>query len=52
MQIVQGGKPAPEPKEDPTIKYMLITHSDLDEMLKRGEITPDQYAKLIEEVPL
>ena len=52
MKIIKGGKPSPVEPEDTFLADLLLTHTELDDRLIRGEITRDQYAKLIEEVPI
>jgi hypothetical protein len=51
MQIIQGGKPDPEPVEDTFLEDILLTPEKLKSYLDHGLLTQDQYDKLIEEVP-
>ena len=50
MEIIKGGKPDPEPEEDTFLYDLLLTAHEVDEMLRRGQITQGQYNKLINEV--
>ena len=50
MQIIQGGKPDPEPKEDTFMYDLMLTCRDIDKMLTRKQITLRQFSKLIKEV--
>ena len=46
MQIIKGGKPEPE---DTFLKDVLLTHTEVDTMLIKEQITREQYDKLIKE---
>jgi hypothetical protein len=50
MQIIQGGKPDPEPEEDTFMHDLMLTCRDIDKMLIHEQITKEQFSKLIKEV--
>ena len=50
MKLIDGGLPDPEPEEDSFLYDLLLSSHEVDEMLRRKQITQRQYDKLITEV--